>query len=132
MFLSRVYATRPEIPKGAEQLYTKRGSLFIMDETDPGLKSRDIDADNPWDADGWNLTEQGRFIAKHGDKIANAFAKMAGTKIGATKPGSPAAAQYMPIPARNFTVVVQRRGISAPVGGGGLVGAGSSGDGDPD
>lgn len=96
MFLSRVYATRPEIPKGAEQLYTKRGSLFVMEGA-----TRDFNADNPWDADGWNLTEQGRFISQHGEKIAVAFAKMAGTTVGALKPSGP----YK----QDLKVLVQRR-----------------------
>ena len=116
MFLSRTYATRPEIPKGAAELYHKQGTLFIL----TGAK-RDFVADNPWEADGWNLTMQGRFIAAHGMEIATAFAKVAGTKVGGLKPSLP-----KPDPIK---VLIQKRVIgSVSVGSND---SGSSGDGPP-
>jgi hypothetical protein len=126
MILSRTYASRSEIPRGAEALYVPTGSLFIL----RGAK-RDFVADNPWEADNWNLTAQGRFIAEHGAKFAEAFARNMGTKIGGLRPRATIAGQYAPIPKSNFTVIVQRKGTIAPVGGGGLIGAGSSGSGAP-
>jgi len=112
MILSRTYASRKEIPSGAEALYAPTGNLFIL----RGAK-HDIVADNPWDGDNWNLTEQGRFIAKHGDAIATAFAKNAGTKIGGLKPH----ATYQP----NLKVLIQRRDVTTIINQGG---SGSSDD----
>jgi hypothetical protein len=128
MILARTYANRADIPHGAASLYDKRGALFILRDA-----HNDFVADNPWEAENWNLTRQGQFIAQHGLALANAFAANAGTAIGSLKPRGARVPGLgvMPIPDRNFTVVVQRKGINAPVGGGGLVGAGSSGDGDP-
>jgi hypothetical protein len=88
-------------------------------------------ADNPWSAEFWNLTRQGQYIKKYGLEVAKTKAKQAGARIGDLKP-SATIGPYMPLPRnRNFTVIVQRKGIAAPVGGGGLVGAGSSGSGTP-
>lgn len=41
---------------------------------------------NPWSAEGWNVTEQGRFMTQHGAERAGQAAKMAGTTIGGDKP----------------------------------------------
>jgi hypothetical protein len=41
---------------------------------------------NPWTADGWNVTEQGKFLREHGKEKAEAAAKAAGTKLGAGRP----------------------------------------------
>ena len=114
MILSRTYPSRKEIPHGAEALYTPTGSLFVLTGA-----SRDIVADNPWEGDNWNLTEQGRFIAQYGLKVASAFAKNAGTQIGGLKPR--AVAPYQ----RDLTVLIQRRNIGATGG------SGTSGDGPP-
>jgi len=108
MILSRTYASRKEIPRGAEALYKPTGSLFIM----TGAK-RDFVADNPWEGDNWNLTEQGRFIARYGEKIAAAFAKNAGTMIGGLKPRTIS---------QPLKVLIQRRDITTNIyqtGGGG-------------
>lgn len=107
MFLSRVYATRTEIPKGTEQLYHKQGTLFIRD-------GRDLSVDNPWEGDDWNLTEQGKFISVHGDDLASAFARMAGTKVGSLKPSL----KHQP----QLQVLIQRRNI----GGGGTANGATS------
>lgn len=117
MILARVYKAREEIPKGAEQLYQKTGALFIR----VGAK-RDLVTDNPWDADNWNLTAQGKFIQDHGMVLARAFAKIAGTTVGGLKPTFQ--------PPRDLQVIVQRRDISTLSVG--SVGGGSSGDGPPD
>jgi hypothetical protein len=99
MHLSRTYATRAEIPKGAEPLYQRTGALFIM----RGAK-RDIDLANPWEPGNWNLTDQGRFLAAHGHELANAFAAMAGTTVGALRPNL----QWK----RDLQVLIQRRDIT--------------------
>jgi hypothetical protein len=109
MILSRTYASRKEIPQGAEALYTPTGNLFILN----GAK-HDIVADNPWEGDNWNLTEQGRFISQYGLVIAAAFAKIAGTKIGGLKPR----AAYQP----SLKVLIQKRDVTTNIyqtGGGG-------------
>lgn len=41
---------------------------------------------NPWSADGWNLTTQGRYLKDHGREKAEQAAKAAGVHIGATRP----------------------------------------------
>lgn len=117
MFLKRTYSDRAEIPKGAEQLYVKRGALFIAD-----TMKRDFVADNPWEVGNWNLTAQMRFITEHGAAIADAFAKMAGTKVGALNPS----VKMQPDPVR---VLIQRRTFGTS--GGGSDNSGSSGDGPP-
>lgn len=89
-------------------------------------------ADNPWSAEHWNLTRQGQYITKYGLEVAKTKAKQAGARIGGPKPAA-AVGPFMPLPRnRNFTVIVQHKGLAAPVGGGGLIGAGSSGSGAPD
>jgi hypothetical protein len=105
MILARTYASRTEIPRGAEALYTPTGSLFVMKGA-----TRDIVADNPWEGDNWNLTEQGRFIAQYGLKVASAFAKVAGTTVGGLKPR---VAQHRP----DLTVLIQRRNITTGASG---------------
>lgn len=41
---------------------------------------------NPWAADQWNLTAQGRYVAEHGMAKAEQMARSAGSKIGAVEP----------------------------------------------
>lgn len=41
---------------------------------------------NPWTAEGWNMTEQGRIYTDKGKEFAERLAKAAGTKVGGTKP----------------------------------------------
>lgn len=112
MILSRTYTSRKDIPRGAEALYTPTGNLFILN----GAK-RDFVADNPWEIATWNLTEQGRFIAAYGMPFANAFAAMAGTRVGATKPSG--FRRESPV-----TVLVQRRDVTTIINNGGGGGAG--------
>jgi hypothetical protein len=88
-------------------------------------------AENPWSAEFWNLTRQGQYIQKYGVEVAKTKAKQAGAKFGDLKPRAHVG-PFAPIPQSNFTVIVQRKGLPAPVGGGGLVGAGSSGNGAPE
>jgi len=47
---------------------------------------------NPWSADGWNMTEQGRIVREKGKDTADKMAKAAGTTVGGPKP-APRAAQ---------------------------------------
>jgi hypothetical protein len=49
-------------------------------------------AENPWSREGWNITQQGRYITQHGAEKAAAAAASVGSKIGATKPPVAAAA----------------------------------------
>ena len=41
---------------------------------------------NPWSAQHWNLTEQGKIIREHGLSKGEELAKLAGSFVGATKP----------------------------------------------
>lgn len=41
---------------------------------------------NPWSADHWNLTEQGRFVKTHGIEKAQKMAERAGTSVGGGRP----------------------------------------------
>lgn len=41
---------------------------------------------NPWAPESWNVTEQGRVVRERGMGAAQAMAKEAGTRIGATRP----------------------------------------------
>lgn len=41
---------------------------------------------NPWSGDGWNATEQGKFLRQHGREKADAMAKAAGTTVGGMRP----------------------------------------------
>jgi hypothetical protein len=41
---------------------------------------------NPWSAEGWNLTEQGAFLKKHGEELSKSMAEAAGTTLGGSKP----------------------------------------------
>ncbi len=43
-------------------------------------------AANPWKADNWNVTEQGKYLRAHGVDRATAAAKAAGTTLGGLKP----------------------------------------------
>lgn len=109
MYLSRTYSVREDIPKGAEPLYQRTGTLFIM----RGAK-RGIDAPNPWEPGSWNLTAQGSFLKQYGWDVANVFAAMAGSAIGASKPS----ATFK----RDLQVLIQRRDITIVDGGGGGTG----------
>lgn len=104
MILNRVYRARQDIPKGAEPLYVRRGALFILRDA-----NNDFVADNPWDADHWNLTAQGAFIQAHGLEMAEVFAKAADTSVGALRPKL----------RRDLQVLVQRRNITVGGAGGG-------------
>lgn len=106
MYLSRTYSAREDIPKGAETLYQRTGTLFIM----RGGK-RGVDAPNPWEPGNWNLTAQGLFLKQHGWDVANVFAAMAGSAIGASKSSGTFK--------RDLQVLIQRRDITIVNGGGG-------------
>lgn len=41
---------------------------------------------NPWSADGWNMTEQGKVIQSQGRDVADRMAKAAGTTVGGPRP----------------------------------------------
>jgi len=41
---------------------------------------------NPWSHDGWNMTEQGKYLKENGVEKAEQMAKTAGTTIGGRKP----------------------------------------------
>lgn len=43
---------------------------------------------NPWTAEHWNMTEQGRILKTMGRERAEAMAKAAGTKLGGKKPAA--------------------------------------------
>lgn len=76
---------------------------------------------NPWAPGEWNLTRQGEFVKLYGEGRARVFAKAAGTKIGALEPGKPIGP---------CTYIFTKRLVTAD--GGGLIGAGASGDGPPE
>lgn len=78
---------------------------------------------NPWMPDEWNLTTQGQFVKLYGEGRARVFAKVAGTTIGALKP--------RPMPLGNRTFILTKRLITTDSVGG-IIGAGSSGEGPPD
>lgn len=77
---------------------------------------------NPWLAENWNVTAQGDYVKKYGVSVAVRTAKLAGSYLGALKPNTPPTALY------NNLVIIQRKSF----GGGGIIGAGSSGDGPPE
>jgi hypothetical protein len=77
---------------------------------------------NPWRAAAFNVTEQMRFVRKHGMALANAYANDAGTTIG----GLPKTE-----PKREQRTVILNKTIQVGVGGG-VVGGGSSGNGPPE
>lgn len=108
MYLARTYSSRADIPKGAEGLYKATGNLFILQ----GVSGANgFEADNPWDPASWSLTSQGNFITTYGMNIAAVFAKMANSKIGATKP-------TVIVVAPALTVLIQRRNITGGASGG--------------
>jgi hypothetical protein len=43
-------------------------------------------ASNPWSADGWNMTEQGRVLREMGREKADQMARVAGTTVGGRRP----------------------------------------------
>lgn len=87
--------------------------------------------DNPWSAEFWNLTQQGMYVRAHGIELARTKAKQAGAVFGAARPTPPIIGPYQPIPARNFTVIIQQKGGRGS-GSTSIIGAGSSGNGPPD
>lgn len=50
-------------------------------------------ADNPWSAEGWNMTKQGAYLREHGAEKAAKLAEAAGTKVGGLRPKPKAAAK---------------------------------------
>lgn len=48
-------------------------------------------ADNPWSAEGWNVTRQGAAVRSMGIDRAQSLARSAGSHIGATRPPARAA-----------------------------------------
>lgn len=81
-----------------------------------------MSVENPWVAENWNVTRQGEYVKKYGVSVATRTAKLAGSYLGALKPNVQARALY------NNLVIIQRKSF----GGGGIIGAGSSGDGPPE
>lgn len=51
-----------------------------------GNKGNPAGNKNPWTADHWNLTEQGRYVKEFGMEKAQAMAALAGTSVGGGKP----------------------------------------------
>lgn len=45
-------------------------------------------ADNPWSAEGWNMTKQGAVVRAQGMDKANAMAALVGSKVGDTRPAA--------------------------------------------
>lgn len=78
---------------------------------------------NPWRFDQWNITLQGRFVSRYGVEKAAEFAKLAGSKIGNTKPTIPGELVRTIIDNRTF--IINRRGESGGA-------QGTSGDGVPE
>lgn len=81
---------------------------------------------NPWRFDQWNITVQGKFVTRYGEAKAAEFAKLAGSKIGNTKPTIPG--ELCRVIEDNRTFIFNKRGSGVSVGGGGQ---GSSGSGPP-
>lgn len=48
-------------------------------------------AENPWSAEHWNLTAQGKYAQQHGEEKAKQMAKLAGVTLGALRPAAKAA-----------------------------------------
>lgn len=44
------------------------------------------DVRNPWSAEGWSITEQGRYFLRYGEDNAQKAANSVGVHIGSTKP----------------------------------------------
>lgn len=76
---------------------------------------------NPWSADQWNVTTQGRFLQAYGRRRADQFAALAGTTVGGPRPDG-----AVRVERRTYIITRKIGGV-----GGGLVGAGSSGEGPP-
>jgi hypothetical protein len=69
---------------------------------------------NPWRFDQWNITRQGQFITRYGAAKAAEFAKLAGSKVGATKPTIPGELIRTIIDKR--TIIINRRSDGGPDG----------------
>jgi hypothetical protein len=80
---------------------------------------------NPWRPDQWNITTQGKFIARYGKAKADEFAKLAGSMVGATKPTIPS--ELTRVVHDNRTFIINKRIGSTS----GADGQGSSGEGSP-
>lgn len=85
---------------------------------------------NPWRHDQWNITTQGKFVSRYGLPKAEEFAKLAGSKIGNTKPTIPGELSRVITDNRTYIFNRNETGGSGG-GGGGIIGAGSSGNGPP-
>ena len=75
---------------------------------------------NPWRFDQWNITLQGSFIKRYGEAKAAEFAKLAGSKIGNTRPTIPGELTRVIIDKR--TIIINRRGGSTDGASGGTGG----------
>lgn len=80
---------------------------------------------NPWMPDEWNLTRQGEFIKLYGEGRARVFAKVAKTTLGGLKPSAMAVGDTR-------TFIYTKRLVTNDGSGGGIIGAGSSGEGPPE
>jgi hypothetical protein len=76
--------------------------------------------DNPWEAEFWNLTNQGAYIKKYGVEVAKTKARQAGQKLFAPRKTGPKS--------EPLRVMVQRRNIVGTSSGSS---GGSSGNGPP-
>lgn len=81
---------------------------------------------NPWRHGQWNITTQGQFITRYGPAKADEFAKLAGSKVGSTRPTIPG--ELVRVIEDNRTFIFNKRGSNTTSTGDG---SGSSGDGPP-
>lgn len=51
-----------------------------------GLGGGGFAGDNPWSADGWNMTKQGQILSTQGREVADRMARAAGTTVGGQRP----------------------------------------------
>ena len=90
------------------------------------------EARNPWTAQYWNLTEQGRIVREQGAQVATVLADAAGTTLNGPRPPLQVNGQFVPVPKSNFTVLIQQKGSRGGRGAVNVIGAGSSGNGAPE
>lgn len=66
----------------------KRPHWWPMSQGGGSSGGRDMSSGgaNPWSKNNWSLTEQGAYMQKHGREKAEAAARAAGVKVGATSP----------------------------------------------
>lgn len=81
---------------------------------------------NPWRFGQWNITTQGKFVARYGVDKATEFANLAGSKIGNTKPTIPG--ELTRVINDNRTFIINRRGSTSEIGGKGYTGIGPPGE----